>query len=140
MANFVTLSYFLYFIPMLPLIGFLENAIITYELRYAVLALPARHNKVFAETNDYTTCNLNDKTCGINFTHTMKKKDIEMIKETEVTIKENITSPEILLDIDPITKLTLESSNANLSIFNIFSNNKINFVDTLMNQFLFLHS
>lgn len=74
MANFVTLSYFLYFIPMLPLIGFLENAIITYELRYAVLALPARHNKVFAETNDYTTCNLNDKTCGINFTHTMKKK------------------------------------------------------------------
>lgn len=63
-----------------------------------------------------------------------------MIKETEVTIKENITSPEILLDIDPITKLTLESSNANLSIFNIFSNNKINFVDTLMNQFLFLHS
>jgi len=32
MANFVTSSYFLYFIPMLPLIGFLENAVINYEL------------------------------------------------------------------------------------------------------------
>lgn len=35
MGIFVTLSYFLYFIPLLPLIGFLENAVINTQLRQA---------------------------------------------------------------------------------------------------------
>jgi ubiquinol-cytochrome c reductase cytochrome b subunit len=30
MANFVTSSYFFYFIPLLPFLGFLENSIIEY--------------------------------------------------------------------------------------------------------------
>ena len=34
MANFVTSSYFLYFIPILPFLGFLENSIIEYGVRY----------------------------------------------------------------------------------------------------------
>ena len=34
MANFVTSSYFLYFIPLLPFLGFLENSIIEYSVRY----------------------------------------------------------------------------------------------------------
>ena len=37
MANFVTTSYFLYFIPMLPIVGFLETAIIGFELKYAAI-------------------------------------------------------------------------------------------------------
>jgi len=37
MGTFVTLSYFVYFVPLLPLVGFLENAIIQHQLRYAVL-------------------------------------------------------------------------------------------------------
>lgn len=40
MANFVTLSYFLYFIPLLPLIGFLENAVITQQLQMRKSAAP----------------------------------------------------------------------------------------------------
>lgn len=35
MANFVTFSYFAYFILFLPWAGFLENAVISHELRYA---------------------------------------------------------------------------------------------------------
>jgi ubiquinol-cytochrome c reductase cytochrome b subunit len=34
MANFVTLSYFLYFLPLLPLLGFLENSSILWGVRY----------------------------------------------------------------------------------------------------------
>ena len=34
MANFVTLSYFIYFLPLLPFLGFLENASITWGVRY----------------------------------------------------------------------------------------------------------
>jgi len=33
MANFVTSSYFLYFIALLPIIGFIENAVIHAELK-----------------------------------------------------------------------------------------------------------
>jgi hypothetical protein len=39
MGIFVTLSYFMYFMPLLPLVGFLENSIIQHELRYAALPL-----------------------------------------------------------------------------------------------------
>jgi hypothetical protein len=39
MANFVTLSYFLYFIPLLPLTGFLENAVIRTQLRHSIFPL-----------------------------------------------------------------------------------------------------
>lgn len=34
MANFVSLSYFLYFLPLLPFLGFLENASIAWGVRY----------------------------------------------------------------------------------------------------------
>ncbi len=37
MGVFVTLSYFLYFIPLLPFTGFLENAVIKNQLRHAAL-------------------------------------------------------------------------------------------------------
>jgi quinol-cytochrome oxidoreductase complex cytochrome b subunit/NADH:ubiquinone oxidoreductase subunit 2 (subunit N) len=140
MANFVTLSYFLYFIPLLPIIGFLENAIIHYELRYAVLTLPIKSSPLIIEVDEYTTCNINDKACGINLIRPMKIKDVELIKEANVPIKENLDLTEILVNVDPITKVTFELNNDKLSIFNIFINNKINFIDTCMNQFLFLHS
>jgi ubiquinol-cytochrome c reductase cytochrome b subunit len=37
MANFVTFSFFLYFLVLLPLTGFIETAAITSQLRYAVV-------------------------------------------------------------------------------------------------------
>jgi quinol-cytochrome oxidoreductase complex cytochrome b subunit/NADH:ubiquinone oxidoreductase subunit 2 (subunit N) len=46
MGAFVTISYFLYFIPLLPLIGFLENAVIQHELRYAALPVFFMFNEV----------------------------------------------------------------------------------------------
>jgi hypothetical protein len=54
MANFVTTSYFAYFIPMLPIVGFLETSIISAELKYAALPLVglSRFNK---EAADYAS-------------------------------------------------------------------------------------
>ena len=50
MANFVTSSYFLYFIPLLPILGFLENSIIEYSVRYFNEKNP-KTNTAFATDN-----------------------------------------------------------------------------------------
>ena len=40
MGIFVTVSYFFYFIPLLPLAGFIGNSVITHQLKYAGVVMP----------------------------------------------------------------------------------------------------
>ena len=43
---FVTISYFLFFIPLLPFFGFVENAVISYQLRYSSIFITLNNTQI----------------------------------------------------------------------------------------------
>jgi len=77
MGIFVTLCYFLYFIPMLPIAGFLENTIINNELKQFSINL-------------LTTKDIFDKMDEITITQAVKdilKLDISHIEKNQLLTK-----------------------------------------------------
>jgi hypothetical protein len=62
MANFVTFSYFAYFILFLPLAGFLENAVIKHNIRMAsIMSFAVFETKLFSENLNSLSFNFLDE-------------------------------------------------------------------------------
>jgi hypothetical protein len=49
MGQFVTVAYFFYFIPLLPFLGFVENAVISYQLRHASVLLTTNSSQIISQ-------------------------------------------------------------------------------------------
>ena len=49
MGQFVTVAYFLFFIPLLPFLGFVENSVISYQLRHASILLTTNASQITSQ-------------------------------------------------------------------------------------------
>jgi len=86
MGAFLTFSYFFHFIALLPLAGFLENAIINYELRKASLFFFSF--EYFIEVNPKESFNSN------YYLHLIPKNESNVESNTNILSKINLSSTE----------------------------------------------